>query len=204
MQIIQIVLQPGQPTEIAAFVMAAGWAGFGVILVLGKRGAAPGSAKRDLRSTLGFALQCAAYAICFLFYRRYFSPIVPMSVLTESILAVLSIVLTLWSVWFCYAAARALGKQWALMARVIKGHELIRQGPYAVVRNPIYLAMLLMLVAIGMDVSRWPALVVATVIFIIGTVIRIRTEENLLRANFGSTFEDYARAVPAFLPLKWR
>jgi protein-S-isoprenylcysteine O-methyltransferase Ste14 len=200
---MQIMLRPGQPTEIAAIVMAAGWASYGVILVLGKRGAAKGSAKRDMRSTLGFLLQCAAYAICFAFYRRYFSPIVPMSILAESILAAISIALTLWSVWFCYAAAHALGKQWALMARVIEGHELIRQGPYAIVRNPIYLAMLIMLITIGMDVSRWPALVVATVIFVVGTVIRVRTEENLLRANFGPKFEDYARAVPAFLPLKW-
>jgi protein-S-isoprenylcysteine O-methyltransferase Ste14 len=183
--------------------MAAGWASYGVILVVGKRGAAKGAAKRDIRSTIGFVLQCAAYAICFVFYRTYFSPIVPMSIRTEIILAAISVALTLWSVWFCWAAARALGKQWALMARVIEGHELIRQGPYAIVRNPIYLAMLAMLVTIGMDVSRWQALVAAIVVFVIGTLIRIRTEENLLRANFGAKFEDYARAVPAFLPVKW-
>jgi protein-S-isoprenylcysteine O-methyltransferase Ste14 len=200
---MQLILQPGEPTEIAAFVMAAGWAGFGVILVLGKRGAARGSATRDIRSTFGFLLQCAAYAICFVFYRRYFSPIAPMSVRGEEILAAISIVLTLWAVWFCYAAARALGKQWALMARVIEGHELIRRGPYAVVRNPIYLAMLVMLIAIGLAVSHWQALVVAAALFWVGTAIRIRTEENLLRANFGAQFEEYARAVPAFLPLKW-
>jgi protein-S-isoprenylcysteine O-methyltransferase Ste14 len=201
---MQLILRPGEPTEIAAFVMAAGWAGFGVILVLGKRGAARGSATRDMRSTFGFLLQCAAYAICFVFYRRYFSPIAPMSVRGEETLAAIAIVLTLWAVWFCYAAARALGKQWALMARVIEGHELIRRGPYAVVRNPIYLAMLVMLIAIGLAVSHWQALVVAAALFWVGTAIRIRTEENLLRANFGAEFEEYARAVPAFLPLKWR
>ncbi len=198
------MILPGQPTEIAAFVMAAGWAGFGIILLVGKRGAAKGSAKRDMRSTLGFLLQLVAYAICFVFYRHYFSPIVPMSILLETILAAVSIALTLWSVWFCWAAARALGKQWALMARVIEGHELIRQGPYAMVRNPIYLAMLAMLITIGMDVSRWQALASAVVVFVAGTVIRIRTEENLLRASFGPKFDDYARAVPAFLPAPWR
>jgi protein-S-isoprenylcysteine O-methyltransferase Ste14 len=199
-----IILLPGQPTEISAIVMALGWAGFGVILILGKRGAARGSAKRDIRSTLGFLLQLAAYAICFVFYRRYFSPIVWMSLFGEGILAAISVALTLWSVCFCYAAARALGKQWALMARVIEGHELIRQGPYALVRNPIYLAMLLMLIAIGLDVSRWQALVVAVVVFAAGTAIRIHTEEKLLRAAFGVKFDDYARSVPAFLPLRWR
>jgi protein-S-isoprenylcysteine O-methyltransferase Ste14 len=199
-----IIMVPGQPTEIAAIVMALGWAGFGVILILGKRGAAKGSAKRDVRSTFGFLLQLAAYAICFVFYRRYFSPLVPMSVFAEGLLAALSIALTLWSVWFCYAAARALGKQWALMARVIEGHELIRQGPYAMVRNPIYLAMLVMLIAIGLDVSRWQALVAAVVVFAVGTAIRIHTEEKLLRAAFGVKFDDYARSVPALLPLRWR
>jgi protein-S-isoprenylcysteine O-methyltransferase Ste14 len=197
---MQITLRAGQPSEIAAFVMAAGWAGFGVILALGKRGAAKGAAKRDLKSSLGFLLQCVAYAICFTFFRPYFSALVPMSLSGELILAGLTIAFSIGSVWFCYAAARALGKQWALMARVIEGHELVSQGPYAVVRNPIYLAMLGMLLATGLAVSRWQALVVAAIVFAVGTAIRIRTEEKLLRQTFGPKFEDYARRVPAFLP----
>jgi protein-S-isoprenylcysteine O-methyltransferase Ste14 len=197
---MQLSLRAGQPTEIAAFVMAAGWAGYGAILALGKRGAARGDAKRDVKSSAGFLLQCAAYGICFLFPRTYFSPLRPMSRLNEEILAGVDIAFTIASVWFCLAAVRALGKQWALMARVIDGHELIRQGPYAVVRNPIYLAMLGMLIATGLAVSRWQALVCASIVFAAGTAIRIRAEENLLREAFGATFDEYARSVPAFLP----
>jgi protein-S-isoprenylcysteine O-methyltransferase Ste14 len=104
------------------------------------------------------------------------------------------------STWFCFAAARALGRQWALVARVIEGHELIRRGPYAVVRNPIYLAMLGMLVATGLIVSRWQGLAVATIVFMIGTEIRIRSEEKLLREALGSQFDEYAAEVPAFIP----
>ncbi len=193
-------LRAGEPTEFAALVMAAGWACYAAILALGKRGAARGDAKRDAKSSAGFLLQCAAYGICFLFPRTYFSPLLAMSQLQEGILASLDIALTIASVWFCFAAARALGRQWALIARVIEGHELIRQGPYAVVRNPIYLAMLGMLIATGLAVSRWQALVCATVVFAAGTAIRIRAEENLLRETFGATFDEYARSVPAFLP----
>jgi len=200
---MQLNLRVGQPTEIAAFVLAAGWVGYGVILALGKRGAARGDAKRDVKSSIGFLLQCAAYGICFLFPRTYFSPLFPMSLLSEEIFAGLAIAFTVASVWFCFAAARALGRQWALMARVIEGHELISQGPYAVVRNPIYLAMLGMLVATGLVVSRWPALVGAALVFAAGTAIRIRAEENLLREAFGPKFDDYARRVPAFLPRPW-
>jgi protein-S-isoprenylcysteine O-methyltransferase Ste14 len=193
-------MRAGEPTEVAAFVLAAGWAGYGAILALGKRGAARGDARRDVISSAGFLLQCAAYGVCFLFHRTYFSPLVAMSQLSEAALAGVGMALTVASVWFCFAAARALGRQWALMARVIEGHKLIREGPYAVVRNPIYLAMLGMLLATGLAVSRWQALVCATVVFASGTAIRIRSEEKLLRETFGQTFDDYARSVPAFLP----
>jgi protein-S-isoprenylcysteine O-methyltransferase Ste14 len=57
-----------------------------------------------------------------------------------------------------------------------------------------------MLIATGMAVSRWPALVCAAIVFAAGTAIRIRAEENLLRETFGATFDEYARRVPAFLP----
>jgi protein-S-isoprenylcysteine O-methyltransferase Ste14 len=196
-------LRADLPAEIAAFAMAAGWIGFGVILAVGKRGAAKGDAKRDAKSSLGFLLQLAAYAICFAFARVYFSPLVPTSKLSEEILAALGVAITIASVWFCYAAARALGRQWALMARVIEGHELISRGPYAVVRNPIYLAMLGMLISTGLAVSRWQSLSGAAVVFAVGTAIRIRTEENLLRGTFGAKFEEYARHVPAFFPRPW-
>ena len=195
-----LILSPGGPTEIAAFVMAAGWIGFGAVLILGKRGAAKGAARRDVKSSIGFALQCAAYVLCVIFHRTFFSPLVSMAQIAETILAAITIALTIASVWFCFAAARALGKQWALMARVIEGHELIRQGPYAIVRNPIYLAMLGMLLATGLAVSCWPAILVAAVVFAVGTAIRIRSEEALLREAFGAKFEDYAHSTPAFFP----
>jgi len=86
------------------------------------------------------------------------------------------------------------------VARTIEGHELITQGPYRLVRNPIYLAMFGMMAAFGLSLTIWPGLLAAIAIFLIGTMIRIRSEEKLLRATFGAQFEEYARRVPAFLP----
>jgi len=199
-----LILRPDVPSEVAAIVLGAGWLGFGAILVIGKRGAAKGDARRDVTSSFGFASQCVAYGLCFAFHREFFSPLIPSTPAIDWALALFAISLTIASVWFCFAAARALGRQWALMARVIEGHALIREGPYAVVRNPIYFAMLGMLVATGLAVSQWPAIVVAVVLYAAGTIIRIRSEEKLLRAAFGAKFDDYARSTPAFLPLRWR
>ena len=118
----------------------------------------------------------------------------------EGLLGMLAIAIAVVSVGFSFVAVRTLGRQWALVARVTEGHELITGGPYALVRNPIYLAMLGMLVATGVAISRWEAIVVAVIIFLLGTAIRIRTEEKLLRGAFGETFADYTRRVPSLFP----
>ena len=175
---------PNGPAEAAFFVVMACWIGFGAILIFGNKGAAKAEKKRDLRSHVGFLLQCIAYAICFIFYRPYFSPLVAMPRAAEVAVAGVTIAIAVGSEWFCFAAAHTLGKQWALVARVIEGHELVEQGPYAVVRNPIYLAMIGMLVAVGLAVSRWQALIAAMVVFLAGNEIRIRSEEKLLREAF--------------------
>ena len=51
-----------------------------------------------------------------------------------------------------------------------------------------------------MRILIWIALLIALPIFALGMVIRIRTEEKLLRAQFGQEFEEYAKRVPAVLP----
>ena len=115
-------------------------------------------------------------------------------------LSVLAMVLAVASVWFCAAAVRTLGKQWSLAARVLEGHKLVTEGPYNVVRNPIYTGMFGMLLATGLAVSHWIGLSIAIVVFAIGTFIRVRSEEKLLREAFGAEFEEYSRRVPAVIP----
>ena len=192
--------QAGGPALFDIFVLAACWVGFGVILVIGKRGAEQKDAKRNVVSQWGFLLQIAGYAICLAFPRLYLSPIVPMPKVTEYVLAATIAAIGVVSVSICYTAARALGRQWALTARVVEGHKLITEGPYSHVRNPIYLAMFGMLVATGLTISRWRALLAGILIFLIGSEIRIRSEENLLRETFGSKFDEYASRVPAVFP----
>jgi protein-S-isoprenylcysteine O-methyltransferase Ste14 len=60
--------------------------------------------------------------------------------------------------------------------------------------------MLGMLIATGLAMEHWITTIAAVIIFAAGLVIRVRTEEKLLRAAFGEEFEDYARRVPAVIP----
>ncbi|HEX3378071.1 MAG TPA: methyltransferase, partial [Candidatus Acidoferrales bacterium] len=73
-------------------------------------------------------------------------------------------------------------------------------GPYALVRNPIYTSMLLVLCAIAVMVSTWQLFLAALLLFVTGTEIRVRTEERLLASRFGKDFYAYKRSVPAYLP----
>jgi protein-S-isoprenylcysteine O-methyltransferase Ste14 len=128
-----------------------------------------------------------------------FTPILsatPLSIVT----GLLAICAAVGSVWLVTAAVQTLGKEWSLTARLVEGHKLATTGPYAFVRHPIYTGMLGMLVATGLALSHWAALLVALVIFSVGTIIRVHTEEKLLREAFGEQFENYAQRVPAIVP----
>ena len=98
------------------------------------------------------------------------------------------------------SATSALGKQWRFDAALNPDHHLIRSGPYAVVRHPIYASMLLMIAATALIVSNWIAFCIALVFYFTGTEIRIRIEERLLVAHFGDEYQDYRRRVAAYLP----
>jgi protein-S-isoprenylcysteine O-methyltransferase Ste14 len=57
-----------------------------------------------------------------------------------------------------------------------------------------------MMLATGLAVSYWWILPPAIVVFWAGTIMRIRSEEKLLREAFGNDFEQYSQRVPALVP----
>jgi protein-S-isoprenylcysteine O-methyltransferase Ste14 len=185
----------------AAFVvMALSWVAFVIVFATQKKAPSSPDKKRDSVSILGIAFQGASYAFVWVIRRPWFTPMFPSNRSLEIALSVLTMVLAVASVWFCGAAVRTLGKQWSLAARVLEGHKLVTEGPYNVVRNPIYTGMFGMLLASGLAVSHWLGLSIAIVVFAIGTLIRVRSEEKLLREAFGVEFDEYARKVPAVIP----
>jgi protein-S-isoprenylcysteine O-methyltransferase Ste14 len=187
------------PTLAFAVVMFS-WCVFVVVFLVQRKPASAPDKKRDRSSIPGIVLQGLSYAIVWSTRRTAFTPIISASKTFEIVIAVLTIVLAIGSVWFVSAAVRALGKQWSIAARLLEGHKLITEGPYNVVRNPIYTGMLGMLLATGLAISHWLGLAMAIVVFTIGTMIRVRSEEKLLRGAFGAEFEKYASRVPAVIP----
>jgi protein-S-isoprenylcysteine O-methyltransferase Ste14 len=101
---------------------------------------------------------------------------------------------------FAVWARRHIGSNWSGTVTVKENHALVRTGPYAWVRHPIYTGLLAAI--LGTAIARgelrgvW-ALALCTVAF----VIKLRTEERWMSEVFGEEYERYRAAVPALIPL---
>ncbi|HTP00689.1 MAG TPA: isoprenylcysteine carboxylmethyltransferase family protein, partial [Anaerolineales bacterium] len=109
------------------------------------------------RSLIGLALQVTGFLIVRIAARPLHAAFLPFGLLGEMAAIVIASGIFALSIWLTHAAVRALGKQWSLAARVVEAHELIKDGPYAYLRHPIYTAMMGMLIGTAVLVSIWQA-----------------------------------------------
>lgn len=182
-------------------VMVLGWIGFSVGFALRRREARGRTARRDWVSLLGIALQMAGFGVAWSLRREPAgSPFIGRGFVPQMLFFVLTLLLAGWSAWAVIGAVRALGKQWSIQARVLENHELITAGPFAIVRHPIYSAMIAMLVATGFAIGDWRALLGGLGLELAGTWLRVRGEDRLLKETFGGAWEAYAARVPALVP----
>ena len=172
------------------------WVGLGAGFLLWARPGTGSRAKRDRRSRAGLLLQGIGFGIGFTF-RRPFPPEMPA---WEAVLRWAGAALAWASVVLAIEAVRALGNHWSLDARVLEEHRVVREGPFRVVRHPIYLAMLGLFVGTALNVTRWWALALAVVVYVAGTRLRTRAEEGLLRDELGEEYDRYAAEVRALVP----
>lgn len=92
-----------------------------------------------------------------------------------------------------------LGRYWSGSVALREEHRLIRSGPYARIRHPIYTGIIIMLAATVVAVDRYRALI-AFVLILVGIIWKARKEEALLASEFGSEFDEHRRHTGFFLP----
>ncbi|MCV7024317.1 isoprenylcysteine carboxylmethyltransferase family protein [Mycolicibacterium novocastrense] len=108
-------------------------------------------------------------------------------------LAVLGILAT-------FAAQLAMGASWRIAVDRGEQTTLITGGPFRVVRNPIFSAMVLAFLGLTLMVPNLIA-VVGFVVMLIGNQAQVRlVEEPYLRQLHGAAYADYAARVGRFLP----
>lgn len=109
------------------------------------------------------------------------------------VVSVAGVALSLWAI-------VTLGRHYDLVLEVHAGHELVRDGPFAWVRHPVYTGLALHFIG--------ACLATGSVLLMAGTLIvtfpafyaRARAEERLLSREFGAEYERYVHTVPMLVP----
>lgn len=131
-------------------------------------------------------------AIPFILILIYFSQPTLTSALIGAIPLILGECLRLWAVGYAGGATRSrtLGA----------ASDLVTTGPYAHVRNPLYLGNLLLSLGVCLIANVYWMIIVLLVGYFIQYLPIIASEEAYLREFCGSAYQSYFVAVPRFIP----
>jgi protein-S-isoprenylcysteine O-methyltransferase Ste14 len=106
-------------------------------------------------------------------------------------------------VWYWPALAvgmiGALAQVWCF-ASLEKNKQLCANGPYAIVRNPMYLARFILILGALMLLGEPWLLLLFTVVYWFYMFNRVRREEVRLQKLFGDSYADYCALIRRFLP----
>lgn len=165
-------------------VITAAWVAFLVVWLLAALKRKP---VQERPSRLGYLGNRAGTAIgALLVFGWYFGmhglsarfiPSSPSPVLAGAILTVAGIALAIW-------ARYHLGQNWSAVPIIRVDHRLVRTGPYALMRHPIYVGVGVAIAGTALAKGEWGALIGALIIILMFR-IRARAESALLTRHFG-------------------
>jgi protein-S-isoprenylcysteine O-methyltransferase Ste14 len=110
--------------------------------------------------------------------------------------------MTMAGVAFAIWARLILGRNWSGMVTVKQDHELIRRGPYALVRHPIYTGIAFAGIGTAIFYGEISGLIVIVAMLSV-LLHKMKVEERFMTEQFGSAYTDYQEKTKAFLPLVW-
>ena len=99
-------------------------------------------------------------------------------------------------------ARYCLGEYWSARVSLKEGHRIIRSGPYASVRHPIYTGMGLGVIGTAMVVGEWRGVLAVALVLAVHSLKALR-EEALLIQEFGQEYVAYRRQTGFLVPRLW-
>jgi protein-S-isoprenylcysteine O-methyltransferase Ste14 len=108
---------------------------------------------------------------------------------------------TRWSI-FCGLVLAVLGEAFRTWASgiLVKNRELATNGPFRLMRNPLYLGNFVVGLGVSVMGNRLVLLAAFLAFFIPVYHALVRQEEKVLLDQHGEAFLDYCRRVPRYLP----
>ena len=104
----------------------------------------------------------------------------------------LGLALAIWARWH-------IGEYWSARVTIKEDHKLIRSGPYARLRHPIYSGLDLAAIGMALLVDEWGCLV-GLALIVVGYVLKAKKEERMLAAQFGEVFQEHCRHTGFLFP----
>jgi len=110
-----------------------------------------------------------------------------------AILMVFGELLRMVSVWYLCVSSRA---------REVVAEKMITNGPYAYLRNPMYMGNMFIYMGASIFAGGWLPFMLYLVIlvFSIQYSLTVKFEESVLKDLFGEKYLDYTESVPRFYP----
>ena len=177
----------------------AAWIALGVVWAIGAL-----SGKRTVRvqalgsRLLELVLTMAAFGLLFWKYRFpgplawRFLPESPAAAWTGLALTAAGCAFAIW-------ARLYLGRNWSAIVTIKQNHELVRRGPYAVVRHPIYAGILLAMFGTAISIGQVRGLI-AVALALIAWHMKAQLEEAFMIQQFGEDYLRYRKEVKALIP----
>jgi protein-S-isoprenylcysteine O-methyltransferase Ste14 len=132
--------------------------------------------------------------IPFLFLMFFFEDANIWSLVAGFLIALAGEFIRFWGVSWAGSETRTTGS--------VGGTFLIVSGPFAYVRNPLYVGNILLYFGLGiMSFAIFPYLqIVAIIFFFIQYHFIVKEEEEYLEKAYGKDYEEYVKNVPRFFP----
>jgi protein-S-isoprenylcysteine O-methyltransferase Ste14 len=124
----------------------------------------------------------------------------PLPALDHTVVHVIGLVLGIGGIGLTFGAQLAMGDAWRIGVDPEERTELVTDGPFGLVRNPIYSAMIPTVLGLVLMVPN--LLAMATIVCLVIALelqVRLVEEPHLLRAH-GRAYADYAASVGRFVP----
>jgi len=96
-----------------------------------------------------------------------------------------------------------LGRFFRREVTIAPEQQLVRRGPYRVLRHPSYTGLIVVCAGYGLAFGSWVGAAVALLAMVLGLLPRIRVEERALAGRFGAEYADYARSTARLVPGLW-
>ena len=192
----------GAPQEVIALILL-------LVFLLTERAARQGVEARDMSRgqddagssvafVLAYVLSIAAVGLAPLFNARGIAQIsLPDWVAWLGLaLMVCGITLRIW-------ANRVLGAYYTRTLRIQSGQNVVRAGPYRLIRHPGYAGALLMWLGAILATRNWITLVVVGVSVTCVYLYRITAEERMLASALGGDYQAYMADTKRVVPWVW-